>query len=343
MKYLFGASSHLVFYLCNRIVDLDSLNPDDCIFFFTRNYRCPEKYNAKYKNRICTDYNVDTTRGRIFAGLNVIKTYKNIKDFDALVDQYLHGDSFYWYSQICNNDLCSLMVTKKNCIGYYVLEDGLGSYRTSNPQTFTGIKYPLYKFVLKPLCPRCFEVKNHFIETNHPKFKGCIATTDFCFPLHKQYLRCVGLPFEKVDIGFEPDAVISVDPLYLYGIGVDDVNSVYEKISSFVKDKKYKTIAYKFHPYFFANVNAQKKNDYRDLLFAHFGDSIKEIPANMGLENVLMTYKSDFYTDNSSVAVYAHAMNVTCFTYMPLLQKYANITFDNVPLIGDFCLPVQCP
>ena len=216
MKHVFGASSHLVFYQCKKIVELDHLNPDDCIFFFTRNYVCPPKYNSLFKNQIHTQYNVDENNGRVFAGLNLRKTFSNVKSFDNLVDSYIKGEDFIWYSQICNNDFCSLMVTKKNCKGYYVLEDGLGSYRPYNPQTFTGIQYLLYKFVLKPLFPRCFEVKNHFITTEHPKFRGCIATTEYCFPLHQKYLRCIGLPFETTDLGYSPDAILSIDPLYLF-------------------------------------------------------------------------------------------------------------------------------
>ncbi len=339
MKHIFGASSHLVFYLCHKIAELDKLNPDDCIFFFFRNYHCPSKYDEIYKNIIDTGYNVDGKKGRVFEGIRFLKTKENIKNFDALVDSCLHGDDFIWYSQICNNDICSLFVTKPNCKGYYVLEDGLGSYRDYNPQTFTGWRYPLYRFVLKPIWRRCFEVKNHFITTDHPKFKGCIATTDYCFPLHQQYLRCVGLPFETIDLGFKPDSILSIDPIYLW-LDEQYEDLVYERLSHFVMNRNYSCIAYKFHPYFFAKSNADTKQRYEKLIKKHFGDALIELGPDVSLENVLMTYHCDFYTDNSSIAVYGNAMNVTCYTYMPILRNYTD-AYNHVPLIEKFCIPIE--
>jgi len=339
MKHVFGASSHLVFYLCNKIVESDGLNPDDCIFFFTRNYHCPPKYDKIYKNIMDTEYNVDERKGRVFDGIHFLNTRKNIKDFDTLVDSYLHGDDFVWYSQVCNNDICSLFVTKPNCKGYYVLEDGLGSYRDFNPQTFTGWKYPLFKFILKPIWRRCFEVKSHFITTDHPKFRGCIATTDYCFPLHQQYLRCVGLPFETIDLGFKPDALISIDPLFLW-MGEDVEEHVYQRLSTYIKSKGYQQIAYKFHPYFFAKSNADIKKRYEGLIKRYYGDMMTELDSSVCLENVLMSYKCDFYTDNSSVAIYAHDMGVECYSYIPILREYTD-AYNIVTFVEEFCIPIK--
>lgn len=339
MKHVFGVSSHLVFYQCHKIIELDHLNPDDCIFFFTRNYHCPQKFDAIYGHQIHTEYNVNTNKGRIFEGIRFDKTRKNIKEFDSLVDGFIGDNDFVWYSQVCNNDICSLFVTKSNCKAYYILEDGLGSYRDFNPQTFTGWKYPLYKLILKPFFRRCFEVKNHFITTDHPKFKGCFATTPYCFPLHQQYFRCIGIPFEKIDLGFSPDAVISIDPLYFF-IKQEDESKVYERLSSLIKQKQYNSISYKFHPYFNAKQNAEIKNRYQKMINRYFGDKMAELSSDIVLENVLMTYHCDFYTDNSSVAIYAHEMGCDCYTYIPILRDYTDV-YSNVPLINEVCIPIQ--
>lgn len=341
MKYVFGASSHLVFYLCNKIIETDSLNPDDCIFFFTRNYHCPPKFNTKYKHCIDTGYNVSPQKGRVFQGIHFRKTRNNIKEFDALVDSYIKGEDFIWYSQICNNDLCSLFVSKSNCVGYYVIEDGLGSYMNNNPQTFTGWKFLLYKFILKPFWRRCFEVKNHFVTNDHPKFKGCIATSDNCFPLFKNDLRCVGMPFEIIELGFYPNAILSVDPIYLL-VDKPYEESVFQKISAFLQSKNYKCIAYKFHPGFFANTNKTIKIRYEKLIQKYFGNlPIRELNWDICLENVIMTYKSDFYTSFSAVALYAHAIGATCYSYMPIIRKYQDKCTEKIPLIEDFCIPIE--
>lgn len=347
MKYVFGVSSHLSFYLCHKIVETDLLNPDNCIFFFTRNYHCPTKYDTIYKNIIDTDYNVSTNSGRVFEGLNFIKTKRNIRQFDALVDAYIKGDEFLWYSQICNNDFCSLFVTKTNCKGYYVIEDGVGSYREINPQTFTGWKSLLYKLILKPIWKRCFEVKNFFITTDHPKFKGCIATTEQCFPLHKKYLRCVGLPFEKIDLGFTPDALISIDPLYLW-MKEQHEEKVHQELSKHIKAKKYRCVAYKFHPYFNAKANANIKKRYIEIINKFYDNvPLYELDSVIAIENVLITYQCDFYTDNSSVAIYASQAGSKCYSYIPIIKHYAkeNISihkgYPNIPILEKVLIPIE--
>lgn len=345
MKHVFGASSHLVFYLCNRIIELDGLNPDDCIFFFTRNYHCPVSFNNKYRHQIHTEYNVSEGLGRVFDGWHIHKTNRNIKAFDSLVDSYIKGEDFLWYSQVCSNDICSLFVTKPNCKGYYVLEDGMASYRDYNPQTFTGWKYPIYKYILKTFWRRCFDVKNHFITTDHPKFRGCIATTFFCFPLHQQYLRCVDLPFETIDLGYRPDAVISIDPIYLW-VNEQSETIIFSRIAQILLSKHYSCIAFKFHPCFFAQINENNKRRYTELVHKYFGETIIEIPSDTCLENVLITYKCDFYTISSSTAIYGSMGGARCYTYMPILEPYLTeeqkrIIFPDIPALRDVFTPIS--
>nr|MCR4879183.1 hypothetical protein [Bacteroidales bacterium] len=114
---------------------------------------------------------------------------------------------------------------------------------------------------------------------------------------------------------------------------------VYERLSRFILNQHYSCIAYKFHPYFFAKSNAGTKQRFEKLIKKHYGDAMIELGSDVSLENVLMTYHCDFYTDNSSIAVYGNAMNVKCYTYMPILREYTN-AYNNVPLIEKFCIPI---
>lgn len=337
MKHVFGASSHLVFYLCKRIIEVDSINPDDCIFFFTRNYHCPEQYNDLFQNQIHTEYNVTPQQGRVFRGIHFLQTRRNIREFDRMVDPYIQGEDFLWYSQVCNNDICSLFVSKKNCKGYFVLEDGLSSYRKDNPQSFTGWKYLLFKFVLKPFWKRCFEVKNHFVTTDHPKFKGCIGATKYSFPLHQQYLRCVGLPFESVDLGFTPDAVISIDPLFLW-TNENAAVDIQKRVYAYVNKQNYKCVAYKFHPHFFAKVNTRFRNAYKKIIEENLKGNVMELPADICLENVMKTYTSDFYTSISAVCIYAHEYGSKCYSYLPILKESTHYFDQPIPLLDKFCI-----
>ena len=337
MKHVFGVSSHLAFYLCHHLIQTDSLNPNDCIFFTTRDYSFPAQYNSIYTNVIKTSYNLSSTQGRIFAGWKFWQTHKNIKEFDNLIDKYLNNNQFIWYTQVCFNDFCSLMVTKSNCAGYYVIEDGSGSYRKENKPTFIGIKGIIYHTILKPLFPRLYVVKNRMIETNHPKFLGCIATNEMCFPLHKQYTKVIGLPFKPTPLEITPDAIISIDPMF-HWISVENSEYVFKKLAEYVNKKNYKKIAYKHHPYTLSKANKEIYEQYNIWIHKYFDSELYELNSEVSLENSLMAHKCDFFTAVSSVAIYAKAMGITCYSYMPILHKFTSLS---QPVVEEICIPIK--
>ncbi|MCQ2297350.1 MAG: hypothetical protein MJZ51_01880 [Bacteroidales bacterium] len=319
MKHVFSVSSHLTFYISKRIADLDNIAADDCIFILLRNYHIPEQYYSRFPHQIGTSYNVDQKTGRVFAGRHIMQTNRNIREFDELVDPYLGGEDFIFYTQVCSNDITSLMVTKSNCRGFYVIEDGFPSYLRCNPQTFTGYRYWIYKLLLCPIWRRLFDVKNHFISSDHKKFLGCIATQQSGFPMHQDCLRVVGIPFEKTESDSYPDAIISVDPLYNV-LSNEQVDDIYAKVAAFMEQFHYQKVAYKMHPRFDAPQNTAHRQVYLDMLHRHFGNEIEQLPASAVLENMINAHPSDFYSLSSSVSIYASQMGAKCFSYMNLLE-----------------------
>ena len=345
MKHIFGVSSHLTFYVAHRIIELNHLDRDVCLLFLTRNYSLPDNFNTQYPHQVHTGYNLANSKsGRVFAGANIFKTIQNIREFDALIDPFLQNDDFLYYTQVCSNDLTSLMATKKNCLGFYVIEDGLASYRDYNPQTFTGIRYVVYKTLLNPLFHRIFACKNHFIASESTKFKGCIATLPFCFPLHQDKLQVIGLPYETIDLGFTPDALLSIDPLYMH-FPKEDIKRIYTELGQFIKGKQYKTIAFKYHPNFFAVANTEIRQFFEKTIRDIFGGDLVELDKSVVLENVLKTYRCDFFTDNSSVALYGSQMGAKCYTYKSLMRKYISEEkfeewYPSIPVLEKAFLPV---
>lgn len=305
--------------IADRIVSAFGIEQGCVVLLLLRDYRVPATFAKTYRNTISTSYNVDIDRGRVFAGANLAKTKRNIAEFDSLVDAAIGAEQFVWYTPVCSNDICSLMVTKPNCVGYYVTEDGFASYRDYNPQTFTGLRWVVYRCVLKPFFHRLFAVKNHFIETAHPKFKGCIATSERCFPLHKHCLQVVGSPFKAVMPAFEVDAVVSVDPLYQF-ISLTQAEEYYRQLGAFVAEKKqYKHVKYKMHPRFNAANNAQHRREYLELVNRYLPHA-EPLDSDVVLEELLAATKADFYSCNSSVALYAAPMGCRCYNLNCLLE-----------------------
>ncbi len=322
MKHVFSVTSHLTFLIARKTIEKLQLRNDECILLLLRDYTIPPAYDNLYAT-VSTSYNVDAKKGRVFAGANFAKTCKNIKDFDRSIDPLLCGDDFIWYTSVCSNDICSLMVTKPNCKGFYVTEDGFASYRDFNPQTFVGWRYLFYRVLLKPLWPRIFSAKNHFISSDNPKYLGCIATSTLCFPLHQNDLIVIGSPFETIDLGFVPDALLSIDPLFLF-VSDEVVIDLYSRLADIFKGKDYKSIVYKFHPVFLSESNKKHKEKYNKIIHDVWGEYIVELDKSVVLENVLQSYKCDFYTDNSSVAIYGSVTGAKCYTYIPILKKHVS-------------------
>lgn len=337
MKHVFDITSHLTFSMMRKIVEVKGIDVDECILFQIRNYNIPKEYESVFKNRIQTSYNVDVNRGRVFEGWKFWKTRQNIADFDRLIDEKLKGEDFICYVPVCSNDLCSLMVTKPNCKGYYVIEDGLASYRDYNPQTFTGVRYLIYRLLLRPLYPRIFQVKNHFIETDHPKFMGCMASSDKCFPLHRDCLTVVGMPFEPRPLDFPVDVIISVDPLYQF-VSLDKADAVYRELAEYMEGKHYAHPAYKLHPRFDAANNRQNRHDYVAIMEKYF-PGIRMLDASVVLESVLADSKADFYSFNSSVAIYSSQAGCRCYNMLPLLRGTS--AYEEYPILKACTIPVE--
>lgn len=336
MKYVFGIASNLVFYEANKLIELDGLNPNDCIFFLLRNYSIPQRFFERYPNQIQTSYNTTSGEGRVFAGWNIFQTRRNVRQFDQLVDSYINNDSFIWYTQVCSNDFCSLMVSKKNCVGYYILEDGTGSYSVENPTPFIGLKYFLFRFVLKPLWPRIYCVKEHFIETNHTKFLGCIGTSQQSFPLHQSSLRVIGDPFVPEYLPTPPDAILSVDALFLY-FNIQETEEIFGMIAEALNAKKYSHVYYKHHPYILAPANHMLYEQYEQIIHKYIKGDLIQLPASACLENILTAYRSDFYTVYSSVAIYAN--NAGCICYSPLHRVKDKIP-TKIALVEEISQPI---
>lgn len=324
MKHIFGIQSHLTFYVAHKIIQLKQFNPDDCFFISGRNYKIPDKYASIYKNIHISDYGKGK-ESRVFSGFNIFKTHRKIKQFDNLIDGFTGKDNYDCYLSYCGDDLANLGVTKKNCIAYYLTEEGSAVYY-DNVKTFSGWRYWVFRLVLKPLYPRLFAIKEYLFYPDYYKFKGFYAISSQAYACFRDYpITVIGLPFETVDMGFTPEAVLSIDPFFRY-LDLESTEKLFYHLSIYIKQKNYKTILYKFHPMF--GVLPETKKAYEDALQRYFGNSIIQLDDTAVLENILMTYKCDFYSDSSSIQIYGFLAGAKCYDFSPFLNRNTGALSD---------------
>lgn len=325
MKYILGVQSPLTFYLVHRIITLNHFDPKDCLLISGRNYHIPEKYESTYPNVWVMNYGGGTV-GRIFSGIHFIQTRRNIQSFDAKIDAFTGGDDYDCYLTYCGDDICNLLVTKTNCRHYYIVEEGMGIYEDCDQKTFSGWKQIFFKYFLKPLYPRLYAIKEYQFNPYHPKFNGFYGVSPDSFAFFKNFPKMVvGNPFETVDIGFSPDAVLSIDPFFKY-MDTDKVDTIFRQLSLYLRPKNYKTIVYKYHPLF--GVFPDKQKAYDEILHRYFGNNIVQLDDTAVLENILMTYKSDFYSNGSSVQRYGVIAGAKCYDFSSYIRRDSGTLSD---------------
>lgn len=338
MKHIFAIYSHLTFYVTKQIIIEEKIPNNECIIILVSNYKLLPQYSDDYPNCIQLSYGGYVKQGRYFAGINVFQTIQNIRKFDAMINDYLDGDNFISYIGHCRSDIENLLVTNKKCHGYYIIEEGSGSYGLKNIQTFHGLKKIAHKLFLKPIFPRLFCIKELNFYTKNPKFKGFYATSEKSFPIFNQEKKIIHIPFDYVNLGYTPDAVISIDPLFLF-TNMKSTKVIYEQLSKYIARKNYRTIAYKFHQMF--AVRPEMKEEYMKLIHTYFGDGLIELDNNNVLENILNTYKCDFYSAGSSVSIYGTLAGAKCYSFIPLLQKHCKM--EENPVLKNFFINIEIP
>lgn len=321
MKHVFFVFSHLTFYMVHQIVRTENINTKDCFILIGRDYTFPENHQNDFQNTYKSP-----SQQRCFAGINIFKTAKNVKAFDKIIDEHTDHQDFYAYIAGWTDDFSNLLVSNNKCKGYYIFEEGTGSYSHVNSKTFTGIKYWIYRLILKNLFPRFYAIKESYHNIDHYKFKGFYASSSRAFPeFHNFPIKVIDIPFENIDLGFVPDAVLSIDPLYRFANN-EAVQDIYSHLFHYLETKNYKLIAYKFHPFF--AVRPEIKNEFSNIIHNCCTTKLVELDSNIVLENVLKTYKCDFYSAGSSVQIYGAIAGAKCYTFSSYLKKY-NSEYDN--------------
>ena len=163
----------------------------------------------------------------------------------------------------------------------------------------------------------CTQESLHFDRPSQVQRLHCHLTTMFSSaPTVSESDR---VRFEAKEYKYKPDAVISIDPLFNMGVALEKVEEAYKRLADFIGKKHYQNIAIKFHPRFNVPANKEYKDTYLSTLNKYFSN-IYELPQDVVLENLLAWCKADFYSCDSSVALYAQQTGVKCYSMMPLLK-----------------------
>jgi hypothetical protein len=96
-----------------------------------------------------------------------------------------------------------------------------------------------------------------------------------------------------------------------------------ESLYQFIIHKnEHPVIAYKFHPLL---LKAKVEKKFKDIILEVFKNNVLiELQSDTTIEEVLNQYQCDFYSDWSSVAIYAKQMGCVCYSYAHKLVNICN-------------------
>lgn len=341
MKHIFFIHSHITFLVSKQFVSDYNINPADCLFICARDYVLPSEYSNIFTNII--DYPIGIFPDKNFVILpkyNFIRGYRNIHILDVFIKQFTKSDLFILYTLYTSTHLISAIVTMRQCTGYYLIEEGASAYTNTKqlPNVYHNWCHLIIFFFLRHIFPRLFLLKDNVFSCSTKYYLGTIATSKLAFTHFPKQQIIVSNPFGTITLLVKPDMVLSVDGLLLqYNIPIHIVGEIYLQILNRIRQENKTIVAYKFHPLFYTNHDLI--TSYRKLIMNIFGDSSYELYSNTVIENVLNTYHSDFYSDCSSVGIYASNFGVKCYSYAKLLIKlfpesnYSDEVFANLPQI----------
>lgn len=323
MFHIFHLHSHITFLVAKKYIQDKDINLENCVFVYFRGYCPPVEFNFLCNK--CLSFPQDILSdgfSRLFQGFNITASIRNLHSIDAFINEKVGNDSFYYYlPNAVTADFSSAVISSRQCLGYYFLEEGSGSYLPDNilPEFATGLGKKLFYhcflniFFHRFYCVRrtCFFHKNH-------KYSGTISTSNDCFPDMPGERIVINDIFSDAGVTYTPDVILSIDGSLPTFFELDSIRALFANLKTILKGK---TIAFKFHPLFYNRPELTKS--YRTIISSAFGDTAYELPNDCILENVLFAnQRIEFYSDYSSIAIYASRFGVKCYSYCNLLYPF---------------------
>lgn len=320
MKHIFYVHSAITFFVAKQYIFERKISPKDCLFLLVRGYRLPKEYLEVFPNVISYPSGIlNSGDTRIFQNNNPFKGISNIRVIEKKINQYFHTEAFTFYIPNTFALVTNIIATMKTCQAFYILEEGTASYIPFHllPNHLVGIKRPIF-LIVKTLFNRFYALRGNAFGTYHPKFKGNISISEKAFADNDGEKIIVSSPFRQITLEIVPNAIWSIDASLKTFFSIEDIENLFFYLRSIFKKKGYTKIAYKFHPDFYNSPDDLIL--FRTKIDEIFENLVYELPSSAVLEDILNSYEIDFYTDYSSVSIYAQ--KGTCYSYAQFLKPF---------------------
>lgn len=286
--------SSLTRLVSKQLISELKLEPKDCIFILDRGMKAEEEI-----------YSIDMPytllpKESFSVSFSFWENWPKIKELDVWLKTLSKEDTFYFYKPQSGFNVFHLIISHPLCKGFYYIEEGRSSYRSSiemqSSKQQSWLRDRLYSLNFKN---RSKSVK-HFFEAKHPQYLGAYGISEWTFP-DLSNTHQLKLPFQKKDFKEAYQKILVLEPIVEFGM--TSLEAFRYGIEQFLElHIKEGTLYFKYHP---SQKEAQSIAAFKAVCDAFPNINFKKIPSEVSLEEVAISTEAIFYIITSSVGLYA--------------------------------------
>ena len=308
-----------------QIIEELKLNPEDCCFVLARGMKGPDGLASSDLPFVFFPKESFTVTFSFW------ENWTKVKELDAWLNKQAKGKDFYFYQPQSSFNIFQVINSHPLCKGFYYVEEGRSSYLTTLQLQSSSKTYFLRDWFYALNFKNRSKSLKHFFESQHPKYKGAYAISQWTFP-DLPNKKQLGLPFKEKVFEEAYQKILVLEPLLEYGMLKETAWSY--GLEQFLKNHvQAETIHYKFHP-------SQKKEQsiaaFETVCKAFPEINFEQISAEVSLEEVAVSTQAEFYVITSSVGLYAMVCGRSVYSiarYMKESDPGFQKTIDELPRV----------
>lgn len=327
IKHVFVVHSHITWLVTQLVILNKKLSRDEIVIVTGRNYKIDKLGYIQIKY---PSFNNISPYKYIGLNLNNKDHILEVKRWNNKIAKLIKGD-FLAYVPHLWHVTAKLLVSHKNCIGYFYIEEGMASY----DDRLAKIK----KINTKEFLSSWFKFRNKnfttlFLTTNffnfhHGKYKGAFCFSDDCFKNSKSKtifdiasLASIYTPPKPLNC----DCIVVFDTISISKfITTEESLSIVENvIFPSLKQKRFNTVAIKLHPDHYTARGLNEADAILKLFVSNNDITTVVLPETFILETYLIHYKIPIYCYVSSLSIYSSLLNGKVFTLINRLNLKNN-------------------
>lgn len=318
LKHIFYIHSQICFIISKHIIELNKINIKDVIFISNRGF------SFQKNNSFKTIAAEQITNGPVVLQWNILKSAIECIRFDKKINNITKNKSYYTYIPQTTIGFVELLITHKNCAGFYYVEEGHSSYESLSNINSMHYNTKTIPIIIKRLGWLNRIKNNNFFEIE--KCKALYCTSKIAFPGARKKIVLDEI-FKKQKNIFETNTekkfYCAFDAISVYNNDLQSAHIIafLIAIKKYIKNNNITKIIIKYHPEQLIN------NEYT--LFEKIINKelngiieIDSFPPNCSLELQLMEENNaDILILSSSIGMYAQRMGHTVYTFFNIFKE----------------------